>query len=712
MRNGLVSLALLIFLLSAPLAGNGGKAQGAGDTGRYFVDLASGDGQQEQSIIERLGGRVRHQFQTSRTVSIEIPPAALPDLEAAGLEVRPVPTMTAADDKLGWGVDRIDAERVWGGADKALNIAPNGITGAGIKVAIIDSGIDSDHPDLAANIKGGANWAPNGQTKDSSGYCSGGAENPANYEDEHGHGTHVAGIVAAVDNAASGDGGLIGVAPQAGLYILRALDRCAYGYMDDVARAVEWASGLNGGVKADIISMSLACYYPAQPAACDDPVMRNAVNAAYANNILLVAAAGNNGNSEGTGDQVGYPAAYDSVIAVAATTSADIRALYSSTGPKVELAAPGASVYSTYLNGGYTYMSGTSMAAPHVAGLAALVKGANPGMTASAIRTRLQQTVTDMGAAGRDPQFGYGLINAPAAVGASPPPASDTTKPSVTSTAPTAGATGVAVSAAVSATFSEDMQAASFTASTFKLTQGSTSVSGSVSYNAGAKTATFTPASALASNTTYTATLTAGVKDTAGNGLAADYVWSFTTAAAAAAPVTQQTGFRNCGATLAASGGDGNGFQSNPLGACADGGAYASDDDSGTASSTDCNSTARDRHVFFNYGFALPAGATVKGIEARLDAWVDSSLLSSPNMCVQLSWDGGVSWTALKQTPSLSTVQRTFVLGGAADTWGRSWTANDLTDTNFRVRVTDVASSTSRDFRLDWIAVQVTYLSP
>ena len=168
------------------------------------------------------------------------------------------------------------------------------------------------------------------------------------------------------------------------------------------------------------------------------------------------------------------------------------------------------------------------------------------------------------------------------------------------------------------------------------------------------------------------------------------------------------TGLRSPMANAADAGGDGNGFESNPANAQAADSLSAVDNNSGTVSSTSCSSTGRDRHRFSNYGITIPAGAAVAGIEVRLDARVDSTA-GSPRMCVELSWDGGVSWTAPLATPTLSTSMTTRILGGAANTWGRTWTASELSDANFRVRVTNVANSTSRDFSLDWIAVRVTH---
>jgi len=159
------------------------------------------------------------------------------------------------------------------------------------------------------------------------------------------------------------------------------------------------------------------------------------------------------------------------------------------------------------------------------------------------------------------------------------------------------------------------------------------------------------------------------------------------------------------------SAGDNNGFEVGASNAHADGGGVAQDVNSGTNSNASCTANSKDKHRFYNFNITLPAGATVKGIEVRLDAFADSTS-STPRMCVQLSWDGGVTWTAAKQTPALTTSEAAYTLGSPTDTWGRTWTSANLSDTNFRVRVIDIASSsgaTSRDFSLDWISVRVSY---
>ena len=164
-------------------------------------------------------------------------------------------------------------------------------------------------------------------------------------------------------------------------------------------------------------------------------------------------------------------------------------------------------------------------------------------------------------------------------------------------------------------------------------------------------------------------------------------------------------------AAVTSSAGDNNGYELNSSNAHADGGGTAQDVNSGTNNSSSCTANSKDKHRFYDFNINLPGGATVKGIEVRLDAFADSTS-SSPRLCVQLSWDGGTTWTSAKQTATLTASEATYILGGPLDTWGRTWTLTNLSNANFRVRVTDLASSsgaTSRDFSLDWITVRVSY---
>lgn len=256
--------------------------------------------------------------------------------------------------------------------------------GDGIVVAVVDTGIDLDHPDLQANIVSGRNFV--------------GGTSP---NDDVGHGTHVAGIIAAVSN----NGGVIGVAPAVSLMPVKALDSTG-GYVYNIASGIEWATD-NG---ADIINLSLGGVLSSE-------TLQTAVAYAYDRGVLLVASGGNCGdanylaNSCYYQDQPVYPAAYGNVMAVASTTSLDTQSSFSNQGWYIEIAAPGSYVYSTYLNGSYAYLSGTSMAAPHVAGLAALIWAQNRALTNAQVRSQIDNTAHDLGSSGWDSQFGYGRID-------------------------------------------------------------------------------------------------------------------------------------------------------------------------------------------------------------------------------------------------------------------------------------------------------------
>jgi len=168
------------------------------------------------------------------------------------------------------------------------------------------------------------------------------------------------------------------------------------------------------------------------------------------------------------------------------------------------------------------------------------------------------------------------------------------------------------------------------------------------------------------------------------------------------------TGLLNPSSNAVQTGGDNNGYEVNPSNAYANDSIFAVDNNSSTGTNTSCTNNKKDKHLFYNYGISLPGTAVIEGIEIRLDAKVDSTS-GAPKLCIQLSWDGGVSWTTAKSTGTLSTAEQTFILGSPADIWGHTWTPSQLSNANFRVRIIDVSSSTASDFSLDWIAVRVTY---
>lgn len=180
------------------------------------------------------------------------------------------------------------------------------------------------------------------------------------------------------------------------------------------------------------------------------------------------------------------------------------------------------------------------------------------------------------------------------------------------------------------------------------------------------------------------------------------------TPSATPAPISTGLKVPAANAAVTSGSGDNNGFQTNPGNAYTSNNAYAVDTDSGTTTSSSYTDAGKDRHLFYNYAFGLPSGATVLGIEVRVEAKVDSTT-GTPKMYVQLSPDGGTTWTTAKVTATLKKTDTVNTLGSTSDTWGRTWAAGEFSDASFRVRVTNVATNTSRDFSLDQIAVQVTY---
>jgi subtilisin len=293
---------------------------------------------------------------------------------ALGKPSKPSPSPSEA---LPWGVDRIDADRVWD-TDRNLVVDSGANAGAGVKVAVIDTGIDLTHPDLQANILRGYN-----------------AINPlASANDDNGHGTHVAGIIAGIDNAI----GVLGVAPKASLFAVKVLNKKGSGFYSDIIEGIEWSMS-NG---AQVINMSLG-------GSVDSQSLHDVIIQANRQGIVIVAAAGNSGPGDNTVD---YPGKYSEVIAVSATGSSNAIASFSSRGAEVELAAPGVGIFSTYKGGTYGTLSGTSMATPHVAGAVALVIASGRASSPDAVRTLLRQTADDLGSSGKDNLYGYGLLDA------------------------------------------------------------------------------------------------------------------------------------------------------------------------------------------------------------------------------------------------------------------------------------------------------------
>lgn len=268
-----------------------------------------------------------------------------------------------------WGLDQARFPGAW-----------NDARGTGATIAVVDSGIDQDHTDIG-KIATQSNFV-----RDEMGI-----------NDRYGHGTHVAGIAAALTNNARG---VAGGCPACKLLIARVLDADGYTDSATLAAGIDWSVDN----EADVINLSLDG--PANSA------VEKAVNDASANGAVVVAAAGNQGTTAPR-----YPAAYTKAIAVSATNENERLAGFSSRGSWVDLAAPGTNILSTraaIAGGGYGSESGTSEAAPFVSALAGLL--ASKGKTASEIRQRMQSTATDLGPDGKDPSYGHGRIDAAGAV--------------------------------------------------------------------------------------------------------------------------------------------------------------------------------------------------------------------------------------------------------------------------------------------------------
>jgi subtilisin family serine protease len=296
--------------------------------------------------------------------------------------------------------DAYFTERQW--TLRQIN-APGGwsiTTGGEVIVAIIDSGVDYTHPDLAGHFVDPALWRD---------YVN----NDADPMDGYGHGTHVAGIVAAAGNNSQGIAGLSWGARILPLKVLR--DNDGAGPISGIAQAIQYAA--NNGVQ--IINLSLGGRVPVE-------ALQDAITYARSRGVLVVASAGNYFHED---NAPSYPGAMEGVVAVASTTLADTQACYSNMGEYVDVAAPGGQGYPC--NGtkvwsalplalsqegdehrGYGWKSGTSMAAPHVVGLAALLLSERPGLTHDELEAIIESSADDLGDPGRDPVFGAGRINA------------------------------------------------------------------------------------------------------------------------------------------------------------------------------------------------------------------------------------------------------------------------------------------------------------
>ena len=378
MNKKLIVMAGIILALIIGLVSPASAAAQPSEMVKVLIGFDRQPGPNEEVIVHRAGGDIKYTYNLVPAIAASVPEAAIQGLSKNPkiISIEPDMKVYTVDAELDntWGVKQIGAGIAHEGGNK----------GAGVKIAVIDSGVDYTHPDLNDNFDPAL-----------LGYDFVNDDNDP--MDDHGHGTHVAGTIAAEDD----NTGVVGVAPEASIYALKVLGADGSGYYSDMIAALQWC--VDNGIQVTNNSYGSS----------GDPgiTVKDAYDNAYSAGVLHIAAAGNSGNPPGRGDNVIYPARWASVIAVAATDTNNNRANWSSTGPDVELAAPGVNIKSALLGGDYGNMSGTSMASPHVAGTAALVIAS--GITGNTqVRQMLIDTAVDLDPAGRDSYYGYGLVDA------------------------------------------------------------------------------------------------------------------------------------------------------------------------------------------------------------------------------------------------------------------------------------------------------------
>jgi VCBS repeat-containing protein len=426
-----LSASLVVLLPTAALAAPAADAPAKGGPAHYIVTYDERPGRAERHDIEAMGGKVRRNLPLVDGLAVELPPGQLRQLQrAAGVETVEIDAPLAMFDHATATGD-LEYENAWGVEHIGTReVHQAGNTGQGIKLAIIDTGIDYVHddpdnqpyvvdPEFAGNYAGGYDFF----------------NNDLDPMDDNGHGTHVAGIAAAEKNGYL----VVGVAPDVELYALKVLGAQGNGEYSGLIAALGWAITHD----MDVVNMSLGGHEVSA-------ALQTAIASAYDAGITLVAASGNvnPGSIQELlyGCQVAYPAAYSQVIAVSFTGQNDRLTGYSCTGPQVDLAAPGDQIFSPVPAGpvgscmfctpqGYSAQSGTSMASPHVAGVASLMLRAgiddadDDGFVADDLKAHLcANTMPAQGMATTDSRYpnwyGCGIVDADKALIDNPPPGS------------------------------------------------------------------------------------------------------------------------------------------------------------------------------------------------------------------------------------------------------------------------------------------------
>ena len=494
------------------------------------------------------GAELRHVYNNAiRGYAIRVPNQEVLDsiLSNPSVDyVQPDTKLKAFVQTLPTGIDRADG-------DLSSANSGDGSGSVNIDIAIMDTGIDLDHPDL--NVFREKTFVSGTTTAN----------------DDDGHGTMVAGVAAAKDDSNA----VVGMAPGARLWAIKVLDSNGDGFDSDIIAGVDYVTANAGEI--DTVNLSFGGDGP-------DNALHTAIANSVAAGVTYVAAAGN--EDQDAASQV--PASYPEVITVSAIVDTDGKcgglgfsttagnddtlADFSNFGTVVDIAAPGVIVKTTAMGGSTASFSGTSASTPHVTGAAALYESTHPGTAPSAIRDALRNSGSTASTVCDGKGHGYFTGDKdsspePLLYMASGSPPTDTTPPTVTNTDPVDGATGVSVTKSVSATFSEAVQGSTVSTTTFTLKAGTTSIPGTVTLSGG-NIATFDPTSSLAASTTYTATITggsSGVKDLAGNQMSANKILSFTTAAAPPPPPPPSSCNNNLAINTATSTPTQSGFPAN-----------------------------------------------------------------------------------------------------------------------------------------------------
>lgn len=366
MKRIFSSLLILVILFSLTYSGLV-SAQKDNDREKQETYLIAFNSKINSELIRNQGGQIKRKFKYMPVIA-----ASLSDKAVANLSKNPhikyieIDSNVNADNQtLPWGIEHINAD------DTRLYFDSNEND---IKVAILDTGIDKSHEDLF--VSGGVSFV----------------EGVSDYSDDNGHGTHIAGIISGLNNTF----GVVGVAPTIHLYSIKVLDQYGNGNYSDVIAGIEWAISNN----IDIINMSLGGKRRSKS-------LQRILDKAYERGIVLVASAGNNGYERK--GSISYPAKYDTVIAVGAIDKQNKRASFSSVGKELELTAPGVDILSTMPNGTYGLNSGTSMAAPHVSGVAAILLQKDKTYTNENIRYILNSSAIKLGS---QFEYGNGLVDA------------------------------------------------------------------------------------------------------------------------------------------------------------------------------------------------------------------------------------------------------------------------------------------------------------